>query len=92
MGSEMSPSVIRALFTSPTVALKNQENWKPTSTGANIIGIISSTRAGPSAKVMRASSMANPNPMINEPFTVTTMNRMVLPSALQKTSSRARRA
>ncbi len=92
MGSEMSPRVSRALFTRPTVALKNQANWKPMSTGANIMGIMSRTRTGPMAKVMRASSMASPKPMTSDAFTVTAMNRMVFQSARQKTSSRARRA
>ena len=45
----MMPRDSNALFTRPTVALKNQANWKPMSTGANIIGIISSVRAGPTA-------------------------------------------
>ena len=40
MGSAMMPRLSSALLTNPTVALKNQANWKPMSTGANIIGII----------------------------------------------------
>ena len=47
MGLDSNPSDRRALLTRPTVALKNQANWNPISTGANIIGIIRSVRAGP---------------------------------------------
>ena len=92
MGSEISPSDSRALLTRPTVALKNQANWKPIRTGANIIGIISSTRAGPTAYVMRARIIARPKPMKSDTFTVTVMKMTVLTTAFQKTSSRASRA
>ncbi len=91
-GSDINPRVRKALFTRPTVALKNQANWKPISTGANIMGIISNTRTGPMAKVIRASIMASPKPMNTAALTVTSMNRTVFQSARQNTSSRARRA
>ena len=43
--SWIKPTLIRKLLTSPTLALKNQRNWKPTRMGANIIGTISSVRS-----------------------------------------------
>ena len=82
LGSVRSPKERPALFTRPTVALKNQANWKPTRTGANIIGIISSVRMIPCPREISAINCDNASAMKKLRLTVTVRKMIVLPSGL----------
>ena len=81
----LKPRDCKALLTRPTLSLNINLNWKPTSTGENIIGNIIIVRSIRWPRVTRLTRRARPRPRSISRLSAIVKNNMVLPKAAQKT-------